>query len=366
MKHRSFHITQLAAICLLPLAQQSCSDETKTSITPPEVIPAEHTQKEPASTNETLPRTDTIDLDDSLAPEPNLGNHITPPEVSTLPDTDDMPPKITISNTLKALAATAALMNPSCNKKDPNADQPLQIVQPGLLASNNGAEAAQWKEGYNNGYKRFSEVRTRITPELTKAIEAKDLKLGSPVYIRVFKEEREVELWLQEPNKSTFKLLHTYPIAAMSGSLGPKEKEGDRQAPEGFYYVKIGQFKPNSTFHLAFNIGYPNKFDQAHERTGSFIMMHGNAVSIGCYAMTDPLIEEIYTICHAALNSGKQRYFRFHSFPFRMTKERMAEAADSEWLPFWQTLQQGYDHFEQKKTPPNVTVRGKQYILSDE
>ena len=118
--------------------------------------------------------------------------------------------------------------------------------------------------------------------------------------------------------------------------------------------------KPDSVFHLAFNISYPNAYDQALGRTGTFIMIHGNRVSVGCLAMTDEKIEEIYTLCDAALKGG-QDFFRVHIFPFRMTEQRMARAEGSEWLDFWKNLREGYDFFERERVPPEVTVEGGRY-----
>ena len=119
---------------------------------------------------------------------------------------------------------------------------------------------------------------------------------------------------------------------------------------------------PNSRFHLSFNVGYPNTYDRAHERTGDFLMVHGNRVSIGCFAMTDKKIEEIYTLCDAALNKG-QKFFRVHSFPFRMTNERLTQESGNRWSSFWKNLKQGYDLFEKNKFPPNVRVENKKYVF---
>jgi murein L,D-transpeptidase YafK len=198
----------------------------------------------------------------------------------------------------------------------------------------------------------------RMKEELGK----KDLELGSPVFIRTFKEERELELFVENKETGKFELFRTYPIAAASGTLGPKLAEGDRQVPEGFYFVGPGAMNPNSAFHLSFNIGYPNEYDRANGRTGSFIMVHGNSVSIGCLAMTDEKIEEIYAICGAA-HEGGQPFFRVHIFPFRMTDERMAAAVESEWIDFWKNLKTGYDLFEKNRIPPNVTVKDKDYAF---
>jgi len=157
-------------------------------------------------------------------------------------------------------------------------------------------------------------------------------------------------------------LFKTYPIAYFSGELGPKLREDDEQAPEGFYYVSSSRMNPNSKFHLSFNIGYPNLYDHAHQRTGSAIMVHGNTLSIGCFAMTDPMIEEIYTIADHALNA-KQRFFRVHVFPFRMTDANMTRHAQSPHIIFWKNLQEGYRFFERTHRPPNAIVEHNQYIF---
>ena len=212
---------------------------------------------------------------------------------------------------------------------------------------------------YANGTKRASAVAKKVTPGLKAAFKEKNLTWGAPVFIRAFKEENILELWVKS-NEEKYHLFKSYPIAGASGKLGPKLREGDRQVPEGFYYVAKRQLNPRSTFHLSFNIGYPNSYDTAHNRTGSFIMVHGSDVSIGCLAMTDPFIEEIYTICDSALSNG-QKFFRVHIFPFEMTEARMARASNDEWFEFWQNLEIGYRWFQEKKVPPNVKVEGRRY-----
>ena len=229
------------------------------------------------------------------------------------------------------------------------------------ISTKSQAQSIQISEkDYAVGTKRAAAVASKVTPALKEAFVEKELTWGSPIFLRAFKEEKVLELWVKK--KDGFVLFESYPIAAASGDLGPKKREGDRQVPEGFYFVKPTQMNPQSRFHLAFNIGYPNNFDRAHERTGSAIMVHGSDVSIGCLAMTDAKVEEIYTIANSAFDGG-QPFFRIHLFPFRMTKEKMAEQADSEWHPFWRNLQTGYQWFEEKKTPPNVTVKKKNYFF---
>ncbi|MCM8527018.1 MAG: murein L,D-transpeptidase [Lentisphaeraceae bacterium] len=183
---------------------------------------------------------------------------------------------------------------------------------------------------------------------------------SSPVFIRIFKEESILELWTLTEGSEKFELYKSYPVCKWSGDLGPKLKEGDHQSPEGFYTVGKSQLKPDSRFHRAFNIGFPNEFDKDNGRTGSFIMVHGDCVSIGCYAMTDVLIDEIYFLVESALNKG-QKEFPVHIFPFRMTDENMKKYKSHMWFSFWQNLKTGYDLFEKSHIPPNISVKDKDY-----
>ena len=209
---------------------------------------------------------------------------------------------------------------------------------------------------------RERKVKQRIGERMEEELGEKGLKLGSSVFIRVFKEEGELELFVESGSSGRFELFRTYPIAAASGELGPKLAEGDGQVPEGFYFVGPKAMNPNSRFHLSFNIGFPNRYDRARGRTGSFIMIHGSDVSVGCLAMTDEKIEEIYTLCQAA-HEGGQAFFRVHIFPFRMTARRMEKADTSAHADFWKNLKTGCDWFEMKGVPPNVTVEGKRYVF---
>jgi murein L,D-transpeptidase YafK len=202
---------------------------------------------------------------------------------------------------------------------------------------------------------------TRVQPQLETDLEAMGLEFGDPVFIRIFKEESELEIWVQGAER--FELFRTWPICDWSGALGPKLVEGDGQSPEGFYYVQSSRMNPSSTFHLSFNLGYPNSFDRSYERTGSYLMVHGNCVSIGCYAMTDAGIEQIWALADAALRGG-QSYFRVHVFPFRMTSENLEGHQDSDWHAFWLNLKQGYDLFESTGWPPDTTVSNQSYIFT--
>jgi murein L,D-transpeptidase YafK len=213
------------------------------------------------------------------------------------------------------------------------------------------------------GPERAKEAATRVRPALERDLAAKGLHFGDPVFLRAFKEERQLELWVRNKESGKYDHFRTWSIAAQSGRPGPKLAEGDGQVPEGFYFVPRTAMKPDSMFHLAFNIGYPNAYDRHHGRTGSAIMIHGNQVSIGCLAMTDEKIEEIYTLCNAALEGG-QKFFRVHIFPFRMTDARLQMESGNEWFDFWAQLRDGYNRFEHERVPPEVTIREGRYQFS--
>ena len=172
---------------------------------------------------------------------------------------------------------------------------------------------------------------------------------GKPVFIRIIKEERVLELWVQDKD-GEWEILTTYDIAGMSGDLGPKTKQGDRQAPEGFYRLTRRSLNPRSQYHLGMNVGYPNRYDRAHRRTGGLIMIHGSNVSIGCFAMTDRKIEESYTLVNEAFKAGVQDV-PVQIYPFRMTESRMRKERNNKHFSFWQHLQPGYLYTEDKDAP---------------
>lgn len=206
---------------------------------------------------------------------------------------------------------------------------------------------------------RSRKAISRVTPALERDLHNVGLHFGAPIFIRIFKESRELELWIEDDGQ--FKLFRTYQICTYSGRLGPKLRTGDLQSPEGFYFVTPGRLNPASQFHLSFNLGYPNAYDRHHGRTGSALMVHGDCVSIGCYAMTDAKIEEIYVLADAALQNG-QPLFRVHVFPFRMAQANLHKHRRSKWLTFWENLKEGYEFFEREGRPPNVEVRGGKYV----
>lgn len=200
-------------------------------------------------------------------------------------------------------------------------------------------------------------VRDRLSAKLADL----GLRLGSPILIAIFKEERALEVWSEGPD-GAFRHFRTYKVCNVSGRLGPKQREGDLQAPEGFYAVRPRQLNPQSRFHLSFNLGFPNAYDRAQGWTGSALMVHGACVSIGCFAMTDAGIEDIYTLLHEALLDG-QAAVPVHVFPFRMSDARMAAESDSPWYPFWQSLKAGYDAFETTRRVPEIGVVNGSYAV---
>ena len=190
----------------------------------------------------------------------------------------------------------------------------------------------------------------------------KGMSTEAPLFVRVFKEESELEVW-KARDDGRYYHFKTYPICNWSGELGPKLQQGDKQAPEGFYSISKGQMNPSSSFHLAFNLGYPNAYDRTHGRTGSALMVHGKCRSAGCYAMTDALIEEIYALARDQFAAGHDS-FPVHAFPFRMTEENMARFKNDRWHPFWLKLKEGYDHFETTRQVPTITVCEKRYHVN--
>ena len=205
-------------------------------------------------------------------------------------------------------------------------------------------------------------IRRPPNPTLQDRLEARGFRFGAPAFIRIFKKEEILEVWLQK-DSGEYALFLDYPICIYSGELGPKTREGDKQSPEGFYTVGREAMNPNSQYHLSFNLGYPNAYDRAHGYSGSMLMVHGKCVSIGCYAMGDRQIEEIYTLVGAALQRG-QPFVRVHAFPFRMTDANLAAYSEHRWYDFWRMLKPGYDYFERYHQPPEIDVIGGQYALS--
>jgi murein L,D-transpeptidase YafK len=203
-----------------------------------------------------------------------------------------------------------------------------------------------------------------LSDRMLADIETRNMAKESPILVRIFKEESELEVW-KEDKTGRLALLRTYPICRWSGELGPKIKQGDRQAPEGFYTITPGQMNPNSQYYLAINTGFPNSYDRANDRTGAFLMIHGDCSSAGCYAMTDEQIAEIYALARESFFGG-QKSFQIQAYPFKMTPLNMAKHRNSPHMAFWKMLKQGYDHFEVTKLEPKIDVCDKRYVFNAE
>jgi murein L,D-transpeptidase YafK len=188
-----------------------------------------------------------------------------------------------------------------------------------------------------------------------------DTTPSSPTLIRAYKKEAELEIWKMKSD-GQYALLKTYPMCRWSGQLGPKKREGDMQVPEGFYPIAPGQMNPNSHYYLSFNVGYPNAYDRAYDRTGGNVMVHGVCSSAGCFSMTDEQVADIYAIARESF-AGGQREIQLQSYPFHMTAENLAKFRLDPNIAFWKELKKGSDHFEVAKTEPSVLVCGKHYVF---
>src|SRR5580704_17403089 len=200
-----------------------------------------------------------------------------------------------------------------------------------------------------------------LSPELLALLRQKNMPRNSPILLRIFKEEAELEVWKQDTT-GHFQILKTYPICRWSGDLGPKFYEGDRQTPEGFYPITPAQMNPNSNYYLAINTGFPNSFDKANNRAGSFLMIHGDCWSSGCYAMTDEQISEIYGLARDVFLGGLPS-FQVQAYPFRLTPANLARHRNNPSLAFWKMLKIGNDHFETTHLEPKVDVCNRLYVF---
>jgi murein L,D-transpeptidase YafK len=195
---------------------------------------------------------------------------------------------------------------------------------------------------------------------LEQRLSSKQLKVGDQLFIRIFKAESELEIWMKRGQR--FVLLDIYPMCHWSGTVGPKVNEGDKQSPEGFYTVGRKQLHLFGRHPRSLDLGFPNSLDQALNRTGSFILIHGGCSSVGCFAMTNTVTAEVYDLTEKALKGGQDRV-HVHVFPFRMTEANLAGYENNPWIGFWRNLKQGYDAFEQTRLPPRVSICGKNYAV---
>nr|CBI80004.1 conserved hypothetical protein [Bartonella sp. AR 15-3] len=206
-----------------------------------------------------------------------------------------------------------------------------------------------------------AKIAQSLPREILDKMAIHDIDQYAPIMMRFFKEDNIAEIWKQN-RSGVFVLVVSYDICKWSGQLGPKYREGDLQAPEGFYTVQENQMNPYSKYYLSFNIGFPNLYDQIHGRTGSYLMVHGACASVGCYSMNDRNMAQIYAFARDAFRGG-QKEFQLHAFPFRMTDVNMQRHHMSPHYEFWMMLKEGYDFFERNRKPPKITVYNKRYVF---
>jgi murein L,D-transpeptidase YafK len=205
-----------------------------------------------------------------------------------------------------------------------------------------------------------SKATQEVSRELLSLFQQKRMPKYSPILVRIFKEESELEVWKQDVT-GHFQMLKVYPICRWSGDLGPKLHEGDRQAPEGFYTITSELMNPNSNYYLAINTGFPNNFDRSNGHDGTFLMIHGDCWSSGCYAMTDEQMSEIYSLARDSLLG--QPSFQVQAYPFRLTPENLARHRTNPNMDFWEMLKVGNDHFETTQLEPKVDVCDRRYVF---
>ena len=212
-----------------------------------------------------------------------------------------------------------------------------------------------------DGYDIPGRAMKELSPQMLATLQQKNMPQDSPILIRIFKEESELEVWKQDTS-GRYALLKIYPICRWSGDLGPKVKEGDRQAPEGFYPITPGLMNPNSNYYLAINTGFPNAYDRANNRHGAFLMIHGDCSSRGCYAMTDEQIGEIYSLARESFLGGQKSVPDPGLSVPHDAGELGAPPQQSE-LAFWQMIKEGNDHFEVSHLEPKVDVCERRYVF---
>ena len=201
-----------------------------------------------------------------------------------------------------------------------------------------------------------------LSTETFAFLKRRTIAPGAPVYLRIFKEESELEVWKARAD-GRYVHVKTFPICNWSGGLGPKQTLGDHMAPEGFYTLSKDSLKPDSSYHLALNIGYPNALDKVLGRNGDFIMVHGKCLSVGCFAMGDDGIEDVYAFVREAMATGQEKV-PVHIFPFHMNDANMALHLGHIAAESWPPLKAAFDDFQASREPPRIAACSKHYVVN--
>ncbi len=224
---------------------------------------------------------------------------------------------------------------------------------------------------YQRSFPRVAKAMNRKQDTLKKQFAAAGIEWpAKEIYIRSFKYDSQLEVWVRNSSDAAFKLFKTYRVCALAGTMGPKRMEGDYQVPEGFYY--INEFKPNSAYNLSLGINYPNASDKVlsdEDNPGSGIFIHGSCITVGCIPIMDEQIEELYVLAANAKNSG-QDFIPVHIFPIRFNNPKSVEyltriTKDQQDIQVFETkLKEVYDYFEKEKKLPIISVNKKgEYVV---
>jgi murein L,D-transpeptidase YafK len=231
-----------------------------------------------------------------------------------------------------------------------------------VLDTASATDIAERRRAVKEGRLKLPLPGTPDTEKLLTRLWQAGTPLGTPLFIRIFKAESDLEVWIDKGGR--YELFASYPICFFSGGLGPKMREGDRQTPEGFYTVSSDQLHFGDRIKRSLDLGFPNAFDDINGRSGSAILIHGGCDSIGCFAVTNPVNSELYDLVSSAIRSGES-HVPVQVFPFRMTDANMESHATDRSKAFWDDLKVGYDSFERTRVPPKVSVCGKRYRVED-
>lgn len=239
----------------------------------------------------------------------------------------------------------------------PPRDTTPPVVRWPLLPTESGFAVDQMR------YDRVLDARIATRFNIKRTFHERGIRYpAAEIFLRIFKRERSLELWVRPEGQERYELLKSYPICALAGGLGPKRRQGDSQVPEGFYNIDF--FNPISEYHLSLHLDYPNRHDRLAgaeaSNLGGDIYIHGGCASAGCMALTDEGIKELYWVAVEARALGQHR-IPVHVFPARLEDRDMEGLERSfrerpDLLHFWRTLKPAYDFFQTTQRVPAVAV----------
>lgn len=278
-------------------------------------------------------------------------------------ESDDESPDVSLAKTEPERAPAVAE-----REAYPLASTTKRIME-GFLGGRGGLDSGGLEDWFPSGSEPPATERSKAIVEASLAHLAPELaplglKPGDPVFLRAFKEESELEIWMKPAEDPHYVLFKVHRLAASAGQAGPKLREGDGQAPEGFYTAKASSMRPETRHYLGIDLGYPNEYDRALGRNGSDLLIHAGDGAGGAYALSPEAMNEVYALADAAFRGG-QREVAIHLFPFRLTDARMDKvwAKPSRWTDEWVNLKEGYDFFENVRQPPLVGLAGEEYAF---